>query len=67
VDSENNGYVEVVLSGPLSTKTRYSLMINGRVGSKELRNLIRFLEMQAVWMEEDEAEELAAASSQEGR
>jgi len=55
------GHVQVVLSGPLSTKARYSLMINGEVGSREVRNLIRFLEMQAEWMEEDEAEELAAS------
>lgn len=47
----------LVLSGPLSRTTAYTLYINGPWRSKEITNLIESLEMQRQWLESDERAE----------
>jgi hypothetical protein len=53
-----------VLSGPLSLSTVYSLNVTGPWGSREIRNLIRMLSLQAEWLEEDERSETAGTLEQ---
>lgn len=43
-----------VLSGPLTAVTTYTIHVTGPWGSREVRNLIRMLTLQAEWLEEDE-------------
>jgi hypothetical protein len=43
-----------VQSGPLSGVSKYVLYVNGECGSREIRNMIRVLEMQAEWLSTDE-------------
>lgn len=43
-----------VLAGPVSLRTTYSLQVTGPWGSREIKNLIRLLELQAEWLVEDE-------------
>lgn len=44
-----------VLSGTVSSKSAASINVIGPWGAREARNVIRILEMQIAWLEEDEA------------
>lgn len=44
-----------VLSGPLSPSTGYALSIDGPYGLREVRNLIRQLELQAEFLAQESA------------
>ena len=59
-----------LMGGPASQRVRFQLWVDGEVGSKEIENLIRILEIQRGWLLEDEAEYANAgppASSGEGK
>ena len=47
-----------IMSGLLSKDTSYRLSVFGDFGSREIGNLIKFLEIQKQWAEEEEAETL---------
>lgn len=46
---------QVIMAGPLSKESKYSLAVSGTFGSREIKNLITFLQLQLEWAKEDEA------------
>jgi hypothetical protein len=48
-----------VLSGPLSAKASFKLYYSGPYRSREIRHLIKQLELVKTWLEEEEAEDAA--------
>jgi hypothetical protein len=48
-----------VLSGPLSAKASFKLYYSGPYRSREIRHLIKQLELVRSWLEEEEAEDAA--------
>ncbi len=53
-----------IMAGPLSKGTRYSLAVEGVFGSREIRNLMTFLQLQLEWTAEEES--ALSSKNQEG-
>jgi hypothetical protein len=56
-----------VLSGPLSTQASFKLYYSGPYRSREIRHLIKQLELVKTWLEEEEAEDAANELQQRGQ
>jgi hypothetical protein len=56
-----------VLSGPLSAKASFKLYYSGPYRSREIRHLIKQLELVKTWLEEEEAEDAANELRQRGQ
>lgn len=54
---------KLIMVGHASPKTSYSVRVDGPVSSKELRNIIRMIELQAVFLEDGEREAEARLES----
>lgn len=56
-----------VAAGPLTTETAFNLVINGPWTARAARNLIRQLEVQIAWFEEDDKPQERADGELEGQ